>query len=223
MRAKLAVACASSRSFGAQNHETHPAAAPERAATYTDAPVEDRSNAEIVDGCRRGDARAWETLVNRFERLVYAIPRRAGMDEQQAADVFQHVFASLFEHLGRIDDPDRLAAWLATTARRESWRVSRLSGRQSGADVDDETIQLSDSGALPGEALLELERQHSVRTAVARLDDRCRRLIGALFYADPPPAYSAIAREFAIPEGSIGPTRARCLRKLREILEREGG
>ena len=185
-------------------------------------PVETLSDVELLDGCRRGDARAWEALVSRFERLVYAIPRRSGLSDELAADVFQHVFTALFENLGRIEDPQRLTGWLATTARRESWRLSRQAGRQAAADIDDEAAQVGDTAALPGEALIDLERQHAVRTAVARLDTRCARLIRMLFYAEPAPPYAVIAVDLGVPEGSIGPTRARCLRKLREILEAGG-
>src|SRR5687768_4067448 len=90
------------------------------------------SDTELVLACRAGEPAAWEQLVRRYQRLVYSIPRRAGLDEDGAADVFQQVFVTLVEHLERIDDPSRLKAWLVTTARREAWRVSRLQ-RQAGS------------------------------------------------------------------------------------------
>src|SRR3954469_100969 len=73
------------------------------------------SDAALLRACRGGDQDAWTTLVNRYQRLIYTIPRRAGLDEQAAADVFQRVFASLVEHLDTLTDPDRLRAWLVTT------------------------------------------------------------------------------------------------------------
>lgn len=187
----------------------------------------ERSDEELVLACRRGDERAWEALILRFQRLVYSIPRRAGLDEDLAAEVFQGVFATLVEHLDRIGQPARVGAWLVTTARRETWRVSR---RERGAwswpageaDGEHEAEQVPDGEPLPEETLLRLEEQHRMRTAVAALDDRCRRLITLLFYRAEPPPYAAIAAQLGVPEGSIGPTRARCLQKLRRLLESRG-
>ena len=100
-------------------------------------------DAELVARCRRGEARGWNALVLRYKRLVFAIPRRAGLDEHHAADVFQAVFATLHRHLARIDDPSRLHAWIVTTAKRETLRVLR-EGRRSFAstgDADDDAIE----------------------------------------------------------------------------------
>src|SRR5262245_65885826 len=83
------------------------------------------SDEALVLACRRGDASAWETLVGRYHRLVYAIPRRAGLDREQSADVCQRTFAVLVEKIDRIEQPARIGAWLATTAKRETWRISR--------------------------------------------------------------------------------------------------
>jgi RNA polymerase sigma factor (sigma-70 family) len=191
------------------------------------------SDSDLVLACRRGDAGAWERLVRRFERLVYTVPRRAGLGEEQAADVFQQVFALLVEHLDGLSQPDRVRAWLVTTARRESWRVGRrealiratTAGASAGSEADGagagNEVTLLD---LPGddspadEALLRLEEQHLVRTALGTLDGRCRTLLALLFYCPEPPPYSEVAATLGLPTGSIGPTRARCLQKLRQRL-----
>lgn len=95
------------------------------------------SNEALIQGCRRGDGAAWETLIARYQRLVYSIPRRAGLDEDRSADVFQRVFEKLVEHIDRIEQPARIGGWLAITARREMWRLSQresatsISGRGS--------------------------------------------------------------------------------------------
>src|ERR1044071_4993326 len=78
---------------------------------------------ELLNACRVGDESAWEVLVDRYQRLIYAIPRRAGLNEDQASEVFQEVFATLLQKLDDITDPDRLHAWLVTTARRKTWRL----------------------------------------------------------------------------------------------------
>src|SRR5919204_2083311 len=83
------------------------------------------SDEALIWACRRGEAAAWEALVARYQRLVYAVPRRAGLNEEASGEVFQRVFAVLVEQLDRIEQPERIRAWLVTTARRETWRVGR--------------------------------------------------------------------------------------------------
>lgn len=181
----------------------------------------------LVLACRRGDESAWEKLVLRYQRLVYSIPRRAGLDESLASDVFQNVFTNLVARLDQIEQPDRVQAWLVTATRRETWRLilKQKSWRRFSdgpGDDDAETIEVQDNAPLPEEELLRLERQHSVRAAVSLLDDRCRELVTLLFYSAEPPPYSDVAAKLGLPEGSIGPTRARCLKKLMRILESAG-
>jgi RNA polymerase sigma factor (sigma-70 family) len=184
----------------------------------------DPTDKQLLLACRRGDERAWEALVHRYQRLIYTIPQRAGLDQDQAAEVFQEVFITLLQKLDDIEQPERLHAWLVTTARRKTWRlISRdRSLQQTGTDDDDSPdllADLPDNAALPDEVLEKLEEQHRVRSGLAELDERCRTLLTMLYYNVPTPGYSEIAAQLAIPEGSIGPTRARCLKKLTRILE----
>jgi RNA polymerase sigma factor (sigma-70 family) len=187
----------------------------------------EQSDRELLLACRRGDQAAWESLVRRYQRLIYTIPRRAGLGEDLAADVFQEVFTTLFEKLDEIESPERLKAWLVTTARRKTWRsVNRENRLQAFGDDDDETgeaelSKLADEALLPDEALIQLEEQHGVRLAVGQLDERCGKLLTLLFYEDEPLPYAEIAARIGAPEGSIGPTRARCLQKLLKILEKQ--
>lgn len=183
----------------------------------------------LLAACRRGDEAAWEALLARYQRLVYAIPRRAGLDEERAGEVFQRTFVKLIEHLERIEEPARIRAWLVTTARRETWRlISREAPAQSPADSDElqeeesRVSRLPNDDALPDEVIAELEEQHAVRLAVAAMDERCRRLVSLLFYRPDPAPYAEIAQALDLPEGSIGPTRARCLQKLRRLLKELG-
>lgn len=186
-----------------------------------------RDDAGLVAACRRGDAAAWESLVNRYQRLIYAIPRRAGLDDDQCADVFQRTFALLVEHLDRIDQPERVRAWLVTTARREAQRARQKAARLlplPGAEEDETAASdaLPDTAPLPDAAILQLEEQHLVRTALARLDERCRQLLTLLFYRAEPATYDEIAAAVGMPAGSIGPTRARCLQKMGKLLTESG-
>lgn len=184
----------------------------------------EQTDKQLLLACRRGEESAWELLVDRYQRLIYTIPRRAGLDEDQSADVFQEVFTTLLQKLDDINDPDRLQAWLVTTARRKTWRlISRLrASPRTFAEEDeggaDELSRIPDDAALPDDVLVQLEEQHRVRTAVASLDDRCQKLLAMLFYESETPPYSEIAASLGTSEGSIGPTRARCLQKLLRLL-----
>jgi len=184
------------------------------------------SDLELVTACRRGDQRAWEKLIGRYQRLIYAIPRRAGLDEDQAAEIFQDVFTTLFQKLNDIEEPERLQAWLVTTARRKTWRtISKAHGQPGSEMITNERAQeaaaaIRDEAPLPDEQLLILEEQHRIRTALSLLDPRCRTLLQMLFYLPEPPPYAEIAAALGIPEGSIGPTRARCLGKLLQVLNK---
>jgi RNA polymerase sigma factor (sigma-70 family) len=184
------------------------------------------SDEELIQACLSGDRLAWETLIGRYQRLVYSIPLRAGLGQAHSAEVFQQVFEKLVKHLDQIEQPGRIGAWLATTARREVWRLSQREGstRQlmNGGDHEDEINQLPCQALLPDEILLRLEEQHTVRTALAALDERCRCLLTLLFYRSDPLPYNEVAKALAMAEGSIGPTRARCLQKLRRLLDNLG-
>ncbi|HET6972720.1 MAG TPA: sigma-70 family RNA polymerase sigma factor [Pyrinomonadaceae bacterium] len=175
---------------------------------------------ELLLSCRQGNELSWQALVDRYQRLVYAVPRRAGLNEDQSGEVFQEVFVTLFEKMNEINEPDRLHAWLVTTARRKTWRLlSKERSRQSvQTGEDDEGLVVVDDSPLPDETLVRLEEQHRIRTALASLDDRCQQLLTMLYYEAEPPPYSEIAAMLGMPEGSIGPTRARCLKKLLKLL-----
>lgn len=187
---------------------------------------DDLTDAELIAQCRAGRQAAWSTLVRRFQRLVYTVPRRAGLSDEQAADVFQVSFSRLFEHLDRIDDASRVRAWLVTTAKRETLRLIEASRRivdlaptaGEDDDLDDPLERLADPAPLPDVLLAELQEQDRVRSALERLDPRHRQLLEMLFLQDEPPPYAEIAARLGIAEGSIGPTRARALEKLRTLL-----
>ena len=189
--------------------------------------LQDLPDADLAERCRQGEQAAWATLVRRFQRLVYTVPRRAGLSEAQAADVFQASFTRLHEHLHRIDDLSRVRAWLVTTARRDTLRLLRENARQVAlpgtADDDDGTDpmdRLPDSSPLQDDRLAELQQHHQLRLAVDRLDPRSRQFVELLFLQEDPLSYAEIARRLGIAEGSIGPTRARCLDKLRRLMAR---
>jgi RNA polymerase sigma factor (sigma-70 family) len=181
--------------------------------------VPDRAedDAELVLRARAGDSGAWEELVERLGGRVWAVARAQGLNRADADDVFQITWMRLVTHLDTIREPERVSAWLATTARHESFRVLRRNGRQipTGDDEDFEGVVLLDP---PLDArMLTSERQKAVWDALATLPPNCQRLM-RLLMADPPFTYEQITELLDMRPGSIGPTRARCLEKLRRRL-----
>jgi len=187
------------------------------------------NDAELVARCRKGDASAWTALVNRYQRLVYAIVRRAGLDEHTAADVFQTVFARLVAHLPRIAEPERLQAWIVTTAKREALLALQRGKRTVSASAHDDEgggesaiERIADESPLPDEVLGELQQLDILRRALDRLDGKCRDLLALLFRDDDDKVpYDEIGRRLGMSVGSIGPTRARCLARLRGLVDHD--
>jgi RNA polymerase sigma factor (sigma-70 family) len=174
------------------------------------------TDADLIAGCRRGEARAWETVVMRNRRLVYAIPARCGLQPEEADEVFQNTFSRLFERLESLREPSLLRAWLVTTARRLSLDAA---GRRKPIAASEEVLgMLPDGSPLPEAELERLEEQHLVRRAFEGLPERCRALLDLLYYAADSPSYERVSERLEMPVGSIGPTRARCLEKLARLF-----
>ncbi|HLG18008.1 MAG TPA: sigma-70 family RNA polymerase sigma factor [Blastocatellia bacterium] len=184
-----------------------------------------QGDAELVRACLDGNPIAWEALLLRYRRLIYSIPLKAQLGPDDAADVFQSVCLTLYEKLPSLRDPERLAAWLITTTTRECWRLKSRRNREDPlTDGDDETgtrhtLRFADSSPLADEAHIRLEQQQLVRDSIEALPERCRELIRLLFYEKDEWSYDQIARRMRMPAASIGPTRARCLKKLQKIME----
>jgi RNA polymerase sigma factor (sigma-70 family) len=179
------------------------------------------SDEALIQACRNGDELAWDQLVARYERLIFTIARHAGLEAEQADDVLQRVFLILLERLETITQPARLSAWLTATTRREAWRMrrrERMAGLH-GDEIEEELAGLEDDGELPDDLVLRLEEQQDVLLAMEGLDERCRTLLTLLFLSPDSPSYAELAVTLGMREGAIGPTRARCLEKLRRLLE----
>jgi RNA polymerase sigma factor (sigma-70 family) len=174
---------------------------------------------ELVRRAAEGDQRAWDDLIDEFAGLVWAIARAFRLGDADAADVSQTTWLRLVENIDRLQDPCRVGAWLATTARRQCTqrlqRASRVIPR--GDDLPEPVSKSPD----PGAGLLTSERDHALWTALERLPDRDRRLLRMLI-ADPAPSYAEISAALEMPIGSIGPTRVRALERLRHEARRSG-
>ncbi|MGN6302077.1 MAG: RNA polymerase sigma factor [Angustibacter sp.] len=176
---------------------------------------------ELLQRAADGSQDAWNEVVRRYERLVWSVARAHRLDAADAADAVQTTWLRLVEHLGAIHEPDRLGAWLATTARRESLRLAARRRREQGQGDDDELATVADDGVDVEASLLASERDATLLRALRRLDERCQRLLRVLSVS-PPPRYDAVAEAFGMPIGSIGPTRGRCLQRLRGALTELG-
>lgn len=187
-------------------------------------------NADLIQRALRGDARAWEQLVDRYARLVYSVPARYRLPPTEADDIFQDAFLALAQHLHEIQDPERLPAWLITTTRRLVWRAlerRRLEQPLEAEDLTDGSFSaLVERSLSPMPTVQELidgwQRQEALEQGLRWLNERCRSLLTLLFLEPAEPSYDEISERLGIAKGSIGPTRNRCLEQLRLALEGMG-
>lgn len=179
------------------------------------------SDAELIAACRQDEAGAWDQLVARYERLVYRIPLRYGLSRAEADDVFQTVWMTLLEKLDTLREPERVASWLVTTTRRATWDLRRGAEHERIRATDPAELPEALTGSTPEEEVGRFQEAQRAQQAAARLDQRCRRLLYYLYQDSDSPSYAEIAEKLELHTGSIGPTRARCLKKLRGILEDE--
>jgi RNA polymerase sigma factor (sigma-70 family) len=180
--------------------------------------IQDTGDADLLQACLAGDQRAWDLLVERYSRLVFSIARKSGLDEDDAADLTQDVFTIVLRRLESLQQADRFSAWLITTTHREAWRFRKMR-RAVPESLPEETID--DDPAMDA-LVIEWEHAALVHEALGQLGDQCRQLLDLLFLRDDRPRYDAIATELGISIGSIGPIRARCLKRLRAHLSELG-
>jgi RNA polymerase sigma factor (sigma-70 family) len=180
----------------------------------------------LVARAERGDKAAWDELVDRFTGLLWSVSRSFRLADDEATDVVQTTWLRLVENLSRIDDPERLAGWLATTARHECLRVLRRTGREDVGWSDTTVPTVLDEAALGridrsgtdlDLRLLTDERDAQLWRCFSRLSERCQRLLRVLTATDPH-AYAEVSAALGVPIGSIGPTRMRCLSRLRRLV-----
>jgi len=177
-----------------------------------------RQIASLVRAAARGDRVAWDGLIEEFGGMVWAIARAHRLSDADAVDVAQSTWLRLLKHFDSIHEPERVGAWLATTARRECLRVLRGAKRHVLSGDELAKAECIDSAL---EDILTIERDDVLWRCFAQLRPSDQALL-RLLVADPRPAYEEIAAAFDMPIGSIGPTRGRALERLRQELEREG-
>ena len=184
-------------------------------------PTREDDDLVLVTRCVHREFEAWDRLVRKYQRLIYSVPLRMHLGEEDCADVFQSVCLSLYRHLAQLRDIPRLSSWLLTAAHRESLHVlqrHRVRRRHEQGPEQPEAASLDSGESL----LLEVEQQVAIRQAIAALPERCRELLSILYYEQPAASYAEVEVRLKMPHGSIAPTRTRCLAQLREKLMRLG-
>ena len=183
-------------------------------------PVAD-SDRDLIRRCQQGSAGAWQQLLNKYERLVYSIPLRYGLPRDDAADIAQNTFTILIESLDTLSEDSRLGAWLATVARRHTWRLLERNRREvpreglDGVDLAARAVLFGKSNA---DSIEHWELTELLDTGLSQIGEPCRELLLALYFQPELSSYAEVAARLDMPIGSIGPTRARCLKRLRQVL-----
>jgi RNA polymerase sigma factor (sigma-70 family) len=182
--------------------------------------VPQRETADLLLAAAAGESAAWDELVERYARLVWAVARGFALSAADAADVSQTTWLRLVEHLDKLREPEHLGGWLATTARHACLRVLRRNGREVvGFDAD---LDFEAAEPTPEAVVLDTERDRLLWQSLGEISQRCQVLLRALASA-PPPSYQDISAALGMPVGSIGPTRARCLDHLKRRVELHTG
>lgn len=175
-----------------------------------------KTDRDLISACRSGDARAWERLLDKYERLVFSISLNYGLTTDDAADVTQITFTILLQNLNTLPDEIPLSSWLATVARRHTWRLLARNRREAVNPGEDLASNEAVGGIVDDRERRELAEW--LYQGLSLLDERCRRLLLALYFDAEQPSYAQIADRLKMPIGSIGPTRARCLEQMRQSL-----
>lgn len=175
---------------------------------------------ELLQACRQGDESAWERVLDKYERLIFSIALNYGLTAEDAADISQLTFTIFLQRMDDLDEDSNLSAWLATVARRHTWRLVARRKRESvpaAGDLSEEMFTIPDDS---GERVLaRWEVVEWLEQAFELLDERCRQLLLALYFAPEKLSYIEVAEEMGMAVGSVGPTRARCLERLKNLLK----
>lgn len=177
--------------------------------------------ADLLVRARQGESAAWEEIVRRYSSVVFATVRSFRLQDADVFDAVQMTWLRLAENSHRVQFPERLAGWLATTARRECLHILRQQAKQTPAPTDTVAENVVDPGVGPEQRVIDRDTAQTLWSLVAELSPLRRTLLRALFTDNPRP-YTEVARTAGIPAGGIGPTRARALQQLRRRLDEHG-
>ena len=173
--------------------------------------------ADYLDRARSGEAGALQEIVRELTPLLWHVARTQGLSAEQAADVVQTTWLELLRRLNEIRSPQALAGWLTTATRHEAWRIMRQERKHAGSGDEFEAETLADPAPEAADRLIAEERQRVLIRHFGRLSQRCQTLLRVVAEADRP-SYAVVSEALGMPAGSIGPTRGRCLARLRDML-----
>lgn len=185
--------------------------------------IQDSGAAEdekLVHECLAGDERAWNTLIDKYKRLIYSVPVKYGFSPDDAGDIFQNVCIDLFTNLSKLRKIESLRSWLITVATHKCFHWKKH--QKQDVELDAMEQEVAEEIAAAPQVLQEVQEEQAVRDAIERLTPRCAQLVKLLFYEQPPVPYNEIAQKLGLATGSIGFIRGRCLNRLQKILAELG-
>jgi len=174
----------------------------------------------LVQECLNGDERAWNTLIDKYKRLIYSVPVKYGFSPDDAGDIFQNVCIDLFTNLSKLRKIESLRSWLITVATHKCFHWKKQ--RKLDVELDAMEQEVAEEIAAAPIVMQEIQEEQAVRDAIQRLTPRCAELVKLLFYEQPPVAYTEVAQRLGLATGSIGFIRGRCLNRLQKILAESG-
>jgi len=176
----------------------------------------------LVAECRKGNQDAWSALIEKYKNLIFSVPIKFGLPREDAADIFQAVCLDLLSDLPQLREPRALPKWLMQMSFHKClrWKKQRLILFDDPLEI--EGMSEASSEELPEEIMYQVQREQMLRDAIASLAPRCHRMIAMLFFESPARPYQEVAKELGIATGSIGFIRGRCLRLLRQRLQKAG-
>jgi len=169
-----------------------------------------------------GEEHAWRTFLREYGRIVLIVIRRFCLEPEDGEEVFQNTCLSVHRALDRLEDPAKLSAWVYSIASHHALRLLRNRRRDRNLEQAAWPEAPDPAAGAAEEVAAAFARARLIRVGLSGLDPRCQRLLSWLYLSTPPLTYAQISRDEGVPIGSIGPTRARCLEKLRRALQERG-
>jgi len=185
-------------------------------------PQPDWTDTQLVRECVKGNEEAWNCLIEKYKNLIYSVPVRGGLSQDESTDIFQEVCMELLHSLPKLRAPQALPAWLLRVTSHKCFHLRHKKKRFPVELTEKEASETAAVSDRQDDLIWQVEQEQAVRETVRALDSRCRELIDMLFFAAPPRPYDEIAEKFGIATGSIGFTRRACLEKMRKLLRRRG-
>lgn len=179
------------------------------------------NDTRLVEECLSGNEEAWSLLIDKYKALIYSIPVKYSLSQQEAADVFQATCLELLVRLPQLREPRALPKWLMQVAHHECYRLKRLNQRVVSRDAEPD-LPDPETPAIAESLVEQTQDGQMLREAMTALRPQCRRLVELLFFETPPRPYTEVAAELGLAVGSIGFTRQKCLERLRGLLEKLG-